>query len=150
MLRPAGPELTPVPRRCLAAAPFSYLRMETRRRLITKSIKIRLIISFWFYKTFLIIVLENGGLTRVAIGKTFKDFAPLGSVHLSSDSSQPPTPSDADLVAQKILAALRGLRFGSVEITVHEGRVVQVERKEKERLNLMCPDGREPGSNGRR
>ena len=34
----------------------------------------------------------------------------------------------------KILAALQDLRFGSVEITVHEGRIVQIERKEKFRL----------------
>ena len=30
---------------------------------------------------------------------------------------------------------LRGLRFGSVEITVHYGRIVQIERREKLRLD---------------
>lgn len=40
---------------------------------------------------------------------------------------------------QKILEALQGLRFGTVEIIVHEGRIVQIERKEKFRLNLSCP-----------
>jgi len=30
--------------------------------------------------------------------------------------------------------ALNGLKFGSVEITVHNGQVVQIERKEKFRL----------------
>ena len=34
-----------------------------------------------------------------------------------------------------VLAALDGLRFGSVEITVHDGRIVQIERKEKIRPN---------------
>lgn len=43
-------------------------------------------------------------------------------------------------IENRIMEALRGLRFGSVEITVHEGRVVQIERKEKKRLNLSCPD----------
>ncbi|MGZ8242876.1 YezD family protein [Methylomagnum sp.] len=43
-------------------------------------------------------------------------------------------------MAQKILEALRGLRFGSVEITVHEGRIVQIERREKCRLSVTCPD----------
>ncbi|MFN5745637.1 MAG: YezD family protein [Methylococcaceae bacterium] len=43
-------------------------------------------------------------------------------------------------VAQSIMAALAGLKFGSVEITVHEGRIVQIERREKQRLNLACPD----------
>ena len=39
-----------------------------------------------------------------------------------------------DAALPEILAALRGLRFGSVEIVVHDGRVVQVERREKVRL----------------
>ena len=34
------------------------------------------------------------------------------------------------------LDALSDLKFGSVEITVHEGRIVQIERREKLRLNL--------------
>jgi hypothetical protein len=41
--------------------------------------------------------------------------------------------------AQKILEALQGLRFGAVEIIVHDGRIVQIERKEKVRLNMSCP-----------
>jgi hypothetical protein len=41
--------------------------------------------------------------------------------------------------AQKILEALHGLRFGAVEIIVHDGRIVQIERKEKLRLNIPCP-----------
>lgn len=41
--------------------------------------------------------------------------------------------------AQKILEALKGLRFGAVEIIVHDGRIVQIERKEKVRLNMSCP-----------
>ncbi|MDF9392247.1 MULTISPECIES: YezD family protein [Methylococcus] len=42
-----------------------------------------------------------------------------------SASATPETP------AALIIQALTGLRFGSVEITVHEGRVVQIERREK-------------------
>ncbi len=37
-------------------------------------------------------------------------------------------------VLRQIVAAVTSLRFGSVEIIVHEGRVVQIERKEKMRL----------------
>ena len=37
---------------------------------------------------------------------------------------------------EKILKAMADLKFGSVEITVHEGRIVQIERKEKVRLNI--------------
>ncbi len=35
---------------------------------------------------------------------------------------------------REIDSALSGLKFGSVEITVHNGQVVQIERKEKFRL----------------
>jgi hypothetical protein len=37
-------------------------------------------------------------------------------------------------VADAIARALRGLRFGSVEITVHDGRVTLIERREKVRV----------------
>ncbi|HYE35942.1 YezD family protein [Methylocaldum sp.] len=47
--------------------------------------------------------------------------------------------SQASLTAKKILEALQGLRFGAVEIIVHDGRIVQIERKEKLRLNISCP-----------
>ena len=48
--------------------------------------------------------------------------------------------SEAEAGVKKILTALRGLKFGSVEITVHEGRIVQIERKEKQRLNIHFQD----------
>ena len=37
-------------------------------------------------------------------------------------------------VVQEILRAIEGLRFGSVEITVHEGRITQIEKREKVRF----------------
>ncbi|WP_263145893.1 sulfur starvation response protein OscA [Pseudomonas sp. RIT-PI-AD] len=37
-------------------------------------------------------------------------------------------------ILREIQSALQGLRFGAVEITVHNGQVVQIERKEKFRL----------------
>jgi hypothetical protein len=40
----------------------------------------------------------------------------------------------ADDVARQVLDALKGIRFGSVEIVIHEGRVVQIERTERSRL----------------
>lgn len=39
--------------------------------------------------------------------------------------------SESDL---RILRAVREIQFGSIEITIHNGRVVQVERREKIRL----------------
>lgn len=40
----------------------------------------------------------------------------------------------AQQVLEEIERALNGIQFGSVEITLHEGRVTQIERREKVRL----------------
>jgi hypothetical protein len=48
-----------------------------------------------------------------------------------------PAPSKAvgeAALAESILGALRGLRYGSVEIVVHDARVVQIVRTEKVRI----------------
>lgn len=37
-------------------------------------------------------------------------------------------------IIEKIVQALRDIRYGSVEITIHDSRVVQIEKKEKVRL----------------
>jgi hypothetical protein len=36
---------------------------------------------------------------------------------------------------EAVRRALSGLQFGSVEITVHDSKVVQIDRKERVRLN---------------
>ncbi|MDR2220151.1 MAG: YezD family protein [Methylobacillus sp.] len=38
-------------------------------------------------------------------------------------------------LTQEILRAIDSLRFGSIEITVHEGRVTQIEKREKVRFS---------------
>jgi hypothetical protein len=38
-------------------------------------------------------------------------------------------------LANQIAVALQGIRFGSVEIIIHDSKVVQVERKEKLRFD---------------
>lgn len=50
-------------------------------------------------------------------------------------SSPSPTESLSQEVLRRLSDALRGLRYGAVEITVHDGRVVQIERSEKLRLS---------------
>lgn len=35
---------------------------------------------------------------------------------------------------EMILAAVAGLSFGAVEVTVHDGRVVQIDRRERIRI----------------
>ncbi|HYV85934.1 MAG TPA: YezD family protein [Patescibacteria group bacterium] len=53
----------------------------------------------------------------------------------------PAAPAAAgDGLAQQILRAVRGLRYGSVEITIHDGEVVQIERREKVRLDRRRGD----------
>jgi hypothetical protein len=47
-------------------------------------------------------------------------------------SPQNPSPD----AREKVLRALRGIRYGSVEITIHDSRIVQIERKEKVRLDI--------------
>lgn len=37
-------------------------------------------------------------------------------------------------IEQEILRAVKGIRYGSVEIVIHDSRVVQIERKEKVRF----------------
>lgn len=42
---------------------------------------------------------------------------------------------DSQDIEQKILLAIKHLRFGSVEILIHDSKVVQIERKEKIRID---------------
>ena len=46
-----------------------------------------------------------------------------------------------------VVEAIRALRYGSVEIVVHEGRVVQIETREKVRFDEV--GRRRPDSPGR-
>jgi hypothetical protein len=39
-----------------------------------------------------------------------------------------------DEVAQEVLKAIKSLQFGSIEIIVHEGKVTQIELREKVRF----------------
>jgi hypothetical protein len=49
------------------------------------------------------------------------------------------------VLEQAVLRALRGLRYGSVEVVVHDGRAVQIERREKVRREPPAPaDDRPP------
>lgn len=48
-------------------------------------------------------------------------------------------PALAPEVMSQISRLLAGLRFGAIEITVHDGRVVQIERREKIRIGSPEP-----------
>jgi hypothetical protein len=43
-------------------------------------------------------------------------------------------------VMAKLLEAIEGIRYGSVEIIIHDGRIVQIERKEKVRFETTLSD----------
>jgi hypothetical protein len=59
---------------------------------------------------------------------------------MSAKANETPPPSiqplpGADAGTAAVLNALRGLRFGSIEVVIHNGRIVQVERREKVRID---------------
>jgi hypothetical protein len=56
---------------------------------------------------------------------------------MTSTPIQSPSPEVARLLEESIASvreALSGLRYGNVSLTVHEGRVVQIDVTEKKRL----------------
>ena len=48
--------------------------------------------------------------------------------------SRPKESDSAGETLESVRKALAGLSYGSIEITVHDGRVVQIERKERIRF----------------
>ncbi|HTQ31382.1 MAG TPA: YezD family protein [Opitutaceae bacterium] len=51
-------------------------------------------------------------------------------------SAHPPAPDWVELVREKV----ESLRFGVVQLVVHDGRVTQIERTEKTRLPAVRDD----------
>lgn len=56
--------------------------------------------------------------------------------------TSPSASSFADLPLEEIARAVRQIRYGSVEIVIHDSRIVQIERREKVRFDKGA------GSNG--
>ena len=50
-------------------------------------------------------------------------------------------------LVKELLSAINSLRFGSVEITVHEGRVTQIEKREKVRFTDSTNNSIKPTTN---
>ncbi|MBI5686738.1 MAG: YezD family protein [Verrucomicrobia bacterium] len=44
-------------------------------------------------------------------------------------------PAGIEQIRKQVLQAIQDVHYGSVEITVHDGKIVQIERKEKIRLS---------------
>lgn len=51
------------------------------------------------------------------------------------DRTEQPDRRKPQSIEEAILLALKDLRYGSVEIMVHDSQVVQIERKEKTRFD---------------
>ncbi len=60
-------------------------------------------------------------------------------VRTAAASSGTSTGELSQELIDQLRIALKSLRFGSVELTVHEGAVVQIERREKVRIVLRQP-----------
>jgi hypothetical protein len=58
--------------------------------------------------------------------------APAG-LDAGHDTSIPLPP----LLLRELVDALRSIRYGAVELVIHEGRVVQLERREKVRFDAV-------------
>jgi hypothetical protein len=43
---------------------------------------------------------------------------------------------------QELCEALRAIRYGAIELVIHDGRVVQLERREKVRFDVGLTDQR--------
>ena len=65
-------------------------------------------------------------------------------------SSPAASPSTAEPWLEVVRQKVAGIRFGSVQITVHEGRVTQVESLEKTRFSATGDDATDPQRVARR
>lgn len=57
--------------------------------------------------------------------------------YMALSNSRPVQTGPDERSLQRILDAIKDLRYGSVEVVVHDGKVVQIERKEKIRIDTQ-------------
>lgn len=55
--------------------------------------------------------------------------------NLKSDENQAGLLSDHEEILAKVLEAVRQVKFGNVQVTIQDGRVVQIDRTEKLRFS---------------
>jgi len=56
-------------------------------------------------------------------------------MNVSADLSDSPEPENSEAWVDCVRQQVKSLRFGIVQIVIHDGRVVQIEKTEKIRLN---------------
>jgi len=59
----------------------------------------------------------------------------MNTTGINMSNSVNDSPTITDITTRELAGALAGLEFGSVVVTVHHGRIVQIERREKVRLD---------------
>jgi len=57
-----------------------------------------------------------------------------GTLEIAQRELQPDSEPGDDVI-RRIAKAIRGVRYGSIEVVIQDSRVVQIERKEKFRLD---------------
>lgn len=65
---------------------------------------------------------------------------PRASTGAPADSSLPLPPA----LFRELKDALTSIRYGAIELVIHDGRVVQLERREKVRCDVELSDPRRP------
>lgn len=76
--------------------------------------------------------MADGGITNTLLGRAVKmtnektDFSKNNEAKVSQE--------EAELLGQ-VLQAVRQIKFGYVQLTIQDGRVIQIDRTEKQRLN---------------
>lgn len=63
------------------------------------------------------------------------------AIHHITPSAADPLPMPPSLL-QELREALRSIRYGTIEIVIHDGRVVQLERREKIRFDQGATEHR--------
>jgi hypothetical protein len=70
----------------------------------------------------------------------------LMAIHSTLPASDPTGPDDSlplpPALLRELRQALRSIRYGTVELVIHDGRVVQLERREKVRFDHELTDHR--------
>jgi hypothetical protein len=56
------------------------------------------------------------------------------TIHLTAENTGTDSVAQLSEVDAEVIRAIRNIRYGSVEVTIHDSRVVQIERKEKRRF----------------
>lgn len=59
---------------------------------------------------------------------------PKGTTAMVQTITSPAPKNPDERTLQRVLEVIKDLRYGSVEVVVHDGKVVQIERREKVRF----------------